>query len=339
LLRSARLPLPDRTTTTIFLRLGSRGGCAGAAQTGIIALNSPVGSIVLRGRITRRIEALDPQRDYRQIVFLLTAYVFPWDIERALEFALFRTYAVPSISGLLYKTREFVRRPRKRYDDTELILAEILENGFDSQRGQAALRRMNAMHGRFPIANADFLYVLSTFVFEPIRWIDRFGWRPLTMPEKLAMFHYYRELGRRMHIENIPAGFADCERYNLDYEREPPATAQCHPKNATFCLTEVPKQTFTSGCSRSLTRCYVKLHIAAYCRTPLPQSRHPVGWRVRGRPSRWPRRPCSGRRGRRCGTTAAVFVMQGTSQHPRAGRRARLQLSVRCDRIGQSHLV
>ena len=125
----------------------------------------------------QRIDSLDPRRDYRRIVFLLTFHVFPWDIERALEFALFRTYAVPSISGLLFKTGEFVRRPRKRYDDTELILSEILENGFDSKRGQSALRRLNEMHGRFPISNADYLYVLSTFVFEPIRWLERFGWR------------------------------------------------------------------------------------------------------------------------------------------------------------------
>jgi hypothetical protein len=170
--------------------------------------------------LTRQIERLDPQHDYRQIVFLLTFHVFPWDIERALEFALFRTYAVPSVSGLLAKTGEFVRRPRKRYDDTELILSEILENGFDSKRGQAALQRLNEMHGRFPISNVDFLYVLSTFVFEPIRWIERFGWRRLTRPEKLAFFNYYCELGRRMSIENIPTDFEELERYNLDYEGE-----------------------------------------------------------------------------------------------------------------------
>ena len=169
--------------------------------------------------LTRQIAALDPQRDYREIVFLLTCHVFPWDIERALEFALFRTYAVPSISGLLFKTGEFIRRPRKRYDDTELILSEILENGFDSKRGQAALRRLNEMHGRFRISNADFLYVLSTFVFEPVRWIERFGWRRLTGSEKLAFFNYYRELGRRMSIAHIPANFEEFERYNLDYER------------------------------------------------------------------------------------------------------------------------
>ncbi len=184
------------------------------------ALYATAGSITLRGRVRRQIEALDPRRDHRQIVFLLTVYAFPWDIERALEFALFRTYAVPSISGLLYKTQEFVRRPRKRYDDTELILAEILEHGFDSKRGQAALRSLNEMHGRFPIANADYLYVLSTFIYEPIRWIERFGWRLLTESEKLAFFNYYCELGWRMSIENIPADFDEFERFNMGYEAE-----------------------------------------------------------------------------------------------------------------------
>lgn len=72
---------------------------------------------------------------------------------------------MPSISRLLFKSGEFIRRPRKRYDDTELLLAEILENGFDSKRGRSALQRINQMHNRFAIANRDFLYVLTTFVF------------------------------------------------------------------------------------------------------------------------------------------------------------------------------
>lgn len=178
----------------------------------------PPRKIGLQGRLARKIELLDPQRNCREIVYLLTAYGFPWDIERALEFALFRTYAVPSISGLLYKTREFIRRPRKRYDDTELILAEILENGFDSRRGQAALGRLNEMHGRLPIGNEDFLYVLSTLIYEPLRWLERFGWRPLTEREKRAWFHYHCELGRRMHIGRIPTDFDDFERFNVAYE-------------------------------------------------------------------------------------------------------------------------
>ncbi len=159
-----------------------------------------------------------PRRDFEETVFRLAAYDFPWDIERSLEFALFRTYAVPSISGLLVRTGEFETRTRKRYDDTELILSEMVENGLDSDRGQAALARMNAMHGAYRIANEDMLYVLSTFVFEPIRWLDRFGWRTLTASERADIFAYYIDLGQRMGIANLPNDLDAFERFNRDYE-------------------------------------------------------------------------------------------------------------------------
>ena len=171
-------------------------------------------------KITRKIEALDTTKDFREIVYYLTYFEFPWSIERSLEFALFRTYAVPSVSGLLYETGEFTRRPRKRYDDTELILNEILENGFESQRGRAALRRMNQMHHRFSISNEDSLYVLSTFIFEPIRWLERFGWRALTENEKQAFYYYYCELGRRMNLKDIPSNMKDYEKFNIKYEQD-----------------------------------------------------------------------------------------------------------------------
>ena len=146
------------------------------------------------------IASLDAEADAGRIVFLLGACEFAWDIERALEFALFRTYAVPSISGLLAKTGAFETATRKRYDDTELILSEITENGLDSDRGQAALARMNAMHGAYRIRNDDMLYVLSTFVFEPERWLARFGKRAMTDHEKAAVFAHYRRLGAAMGI-------------------------------------------------------------------------------------------------------------------------------------------
>ena len=101
------------------------------------------------------IRQLDPERDHLEIVYLDTFHEFPWDTTRSLEFALFRTFAVPSIGGLLDRTGEFAQRPQKRYDDTDLILSEILEHGYDSERGRAALRRMNRLHGRFDISNQD----------------------------------------------------------------------------------------------------------------------------------------------------------------------------------------
>lgn len=170
-------------------------------------------------RVFEEIKRSDPLKDHQRIVHLTSAYEFPFDITRSLEFALFRTFAVPSIGALLKRTREFGERAQKRYDDTDLILSQIYEYGYDSERGQAALRRMNEIHGRFKIANGDFLYVLSTFVFEPARWLDRFGWRSLIETERLAFFYFWREVGQRMNIKSIPETYQEFENYNLEYER------------------------------------------------------------------------------------------------------------------------
>jgi hypothetical protein len=173
-----------------------------------------------RFAIRREIEGLDPERDHQRIMFLSTCYEFPFDTTRALEFALFRTFGVPSISALLDRTGEFGSRSQKRYDDTDLIVSELIEWGYDSERGMRALRRMNQLHGRFVIANDDFLYVLSTFVFEPIRWNARFGWRPMGEAERLGHFHFWRQVGRRMNIRDIPADYDAFERFTREYERQ-----------------------------------------------------------------------------------------------------------------------
>jgi hypothetical protein len=162
----------------------------------------------------------DPRRDCAQVARELARVAFPWDTTRALELALFRTFASPRIGGLLHATGEFEARSQKRYDDTDLIVSEIVEHGYDSDRGRRAIARMNAIHGRFKIANNDFLYVLSTFVLEPIRWNARFGWRTMTEAERLAWFWFWREVGQRMGIGGIPERCDELERFNAAYERD-----------------------------------------------------------------------------------------------------------------------
>ena len=70
------------------------------------------------------IARLDPETDYEEIYRVMTTLEFPWDMNQALSFALFRTYAVPSIGRLLDETGEFARDTQKRYDDTGLLLDE-----------------------------------------------------------------------------------------------------------------------------------------------------------------------------------------------------------------------
>jgi ER-bound oxygenase mpaB/B'/Rubber oxygenase, catalytic domain len=174
---------------------------------------------VRESRYLREIRRLDPVADHSRIVYLDTCFEFPWDTTRSLELALFRTFAVPSIAAVLDESGEFGRAPQKRYDDTDLILSTIVEAGYESEEGKRAIRRLNRIHARFEISNDDYLYVLSSFVFEPIRWNARFGWRPLDETEKLATFEFWREVGRRMAIKGIPESSAELEARNEEYER------------------------------------------------------------------------------------------------------------------------
>ena len=169
-----------------------------------------------------RIHEMDAEADCEQIVRILSTHEFPWDIEQALGLALYRTYAVPSVGELLAHTREFTERTQHRYDDTALILNDILEHGFGPGRGRDALRRMNQMHRAYDITNADYLYVLSTFVVMPVRWLNDYGygWRRLSDHEVAASTNYYRKLGRHMGIKNIPETYASFHQYLEDYERE-----------------------------------------------------------------------------------------------------------------------
>jgi hypothetical protein len=163
---------------------------------------------------------LDPETQFTEIYRNLTLYEFPWDLNQALSFALFRTYAVPSIGNLLDRTGEFTQCVQKRYDDTALLLEAPLVHGFSSVEGKAGIKRVNQMHKRYGISNDDMRYVLATFVVVPKRWIDDYGWRRLGDGELRASVNYYRELGRHLAIQGIPETYAEFAALMDDYEAQ-----------------------------------------------------------------------------------------------------------------------
>jgi len=167
--------------------------------------------------VTAEIISLDPITDHCRIVHLMTGYEFPWDVVRSLEVALMKTFCSPTVSKLLHRTGEFRRHGQKRYDDTALLIAEFMQHGYDSERGRFAINHMNRIHGLYTIANEDFLFVLSTFVFLPIEWINRFGWRKLTTAETQALFYFFREVGRRMNLHDLPESLESFAQFIAAY--------------------------------------------------------------------------------------------------------------------------
>ncbi|PRY01600.1 oxygenase MpaB family protein [Allonocardiopsis opalescens] len=173
------------------------------------------------GRYDRydEIHRLDAERDCVRIVRIIAQYECPWDMTQALGLALYRTYAVPAIGRLLGETGEFTARTAKRYDDTALLLGAVLERGFEHEEARTAVRRVNRMHRRFPIADDDMRYVLSTFVVVPDRWMDAYGWRRFTDHERRATTAYYRRLGALLGVRRIPGDYAEFADFMDGYER------------------------------------------------------------------------------------------------------------------------
>lgn len=165
----------------------------------------------------RRIAQLDPVADRTEIVRAMVQFEFPWDMQRSLELALFRTFAVPSIGRLLDRTREFGNTPQKRYDDTLLLLYHLWLDEAADDRGAAA-EHLNGIHGHYRISNEDYRYTLSTFVVVPIRWLEHYGWRPLSHVEVTAWTNVMRDMGSMMHISDVPQTYEQFAALLDDYE-------------------------------------------------------------------------------------------------------------------------
>ncbi|APR78878.1 Hypothetical protein A7982_04225 [Minicystis rosea] len=174
-------------------------------------------------RRTRRwddeIARLDPDESHREIVQLLSDHVFPLEMLVALELAQLRTFTIPSISRVLHGTRQYEDEGERRLDDTRAILNEIHQNGLDTPEGRQTVEHLNRIHSLYKIAADDFLYVLSTFIFDPVLFVEKHGHRPFTMHEKRALFASAKCLGEAMKIPGIPQSYAEFFAWRRAYER------------------------------------------------------------------------------------------------------------------------
>ena len=181
----------------------------------------------------RRIRTLDPEASFDEIASLTARQEFPWDYVQGTSIAFMRDYGVPSISRLLHQTGEFERHGMKRYDDTILIGEESTIDAIDSERGHAAVRRLNRIHGRYDIPNDEFAYVLATTIVGPVRWISQYGWRPLDPNELVAMTRLTTRFGELMGIQGLPTTYDGYLQLLLDFER-----AHFSPDPANTALAE-----------------------------------------------------------------------------------------------------
>ncbi|KAI4164667.1 MAG: hypothetical protein LQ342_001641 [Letrouitia transgressa] len=159
---------------------------------------------------SRRTFADMTDTDAFEIQLVLAELEFPFTFEKALQFALFRTYGIPSVSKLLVSTAQFssAATASKRYTDTVVLIREFVSFKPAEERSLEAISRMNYIHSVYQnagkISNDDMLYTLSLFAAEPVRWIARYEWRALEDFERCALGTYWKSLGDAMGISYEP---------------------------------------------------------------------------------------------------------------------------------------
>lgn len=177
--------------------------------------------IVTGGGIARRIAALDPVRDNEEIAHLSVEvrYGDAFFVHAAYVVAFTRQVAVPSIARTVYRTGtgDLMKDVRRRNDHTLVFFGEMLRHGHSSERGRAAIDRMEQIHSRFGITEDDKLYTLGSLAFEGQRILDLLGLSRFTETELQGLYHFWRGVGERMGL-TVPSTREDFLQWVHDYE-------------------------------------------------------------------------------------------------------------------------
>jgi len=129
----------------------------------------------------------------QQIFKALADVEFPFMFMKSVQFALFRTYGIPTISKLLVKTSLLAcpASSPQRYTDTEVLFIEFAMREWGSQPWLEGVSRVKCIHAGYrragQVTNSDMLYTIAALVLQPVRWIERWEWRVLTDTEKCAI--------------------------------------------------------------------------------------------------------------------------------------------------------
>ncbi|KAL2813237.1 hypothetical protein BJX63DRAFT_443129 [Aspergillus granulosus] len=162
-------------------------------------------------------------KEAHPILLSVLKYEFPFSYAVSTQFALLKSYAIPSGTKLLVATRRLTspRIVAKRSEDTAIFITELLTSGLDTERGLTALSKMNWIHRQYGdrITNVDMIHTLALFVLEPLRWIDQFEWRPLLQVERVAVFVYWREIALRMGMKDVPRTIDELGAWAEEYEK------------------------------------------------------------------------------------------------------------------------
>lgn len=189
------------------------------------------------------------------------------------QWALIKTYSIARGTRLLVRTRQIgsLKCVGRRAEDTGVFLGELIAGGMDEVRWMTALSKVNWLHSRYKshITGGETLSTLAFFIIEPINFINAYGWRPLTKMEEVARFLFWKEIGLRMGMDNIPDTLEELvvwqEKYQEKEQYYTPDNELCTKNTMDLFLRNLPTwpHGFMNGFAQSLMVSFMDPH---HCR-------------------------------------------------------------------------
>lgn len=176
-----------------------------------------------------------------------------WDFRLGTYLGLLRTMGIKDMVQRLYDGSLLATQTFNRLKRTRELIATLIVDGLDSQRGREALSRIERAHRHVVASNDEYRYVLSVFFLEPMRFNRAFGRQKFSAADLDLLFSFWMDVGARMKIAELLPSLSAWAEFQLRYEQEHQGATEQGRALARASLYEVVRLVIPRG-MQELTR-------------------------------------------------------------------------------------
>lgn len=172
---------------------------------------------------------------------------YPYPFRFGSYHAILRSLTIATLVERLYESSRLSNETYERLLRTRQLIRVLIYYGTNSEEASRAIDTINQAHAYVVTSNDDYLFVLSTFFLEPLRWNKEYGKKPINDNDLQLIIEFWSEIGRRMNIENMPQGLDQWLQFQEDYENRFAAYSDAGNKLAMSSLNKLCSQAIPFG--------------------------------------------------------------------------------------------
>lgn len=126
------------------------------------------------------------------------------DLAIAMELGVLRAAAEPRVAAVFLQTGRYVEDSVRRHNSAMRVVIDVMLNGLDDPAVVATLDRVNKIHSQYSVPDEFMLYAFALLVAEPAIWLNRYGWRQMTIEEESEWSALWTRCADQLGLSNVP---------------------------------------------------------------------------------------------------------------------------------------